>query len=61
MSVESTRYLTRQEAIQMIMERLAAKIAALNTMPNTEIEDLLYALTRDTNYFENFMIEQEEL
>jgi hypothetical protein len=56
MSIETTQEITREEAIRMVMEAFAAKIAALNTMSDSDLEDLLYSLTRDTNYFDNFRI-----
>ena len=56
MSIESTRDLTRQEAITWILRILSENMANVNLMSDTELEGLLYSLTRETNKFDNFMI-----
>jgi len=56
MSIESTREITRQEAISWIIKILSEGIANVNTMSDSELEDLLYSLTRETNRFDNFTI-----
>lgn len=56
MSIESTREITREEARAWILRIMAEKMANVNLMDDTELEDLLYSLTRDTNKFDNFII-----
>jgi hypothetical protein len=56
MGYESTVQITREEAVSKLTAILATKIATLSTMSNEELENLLYANTRDTNYFDNFSV-----
>jgi hypothetical protein len=56
MSIETTIDITREEAKRRIIAKLAENISRVELMDDTELEDLLYSLTRDSNRFENYQI-----
>jgi hypothetical protein len=56
MSVETTISITREEAKRRIISKLAENISKVEFMDDTELEGLLYSLTRDSNYYENYQI-----
>lgn len=58
MSIESTKFITRNEAVQMAIATMTDKMTKLYSMTDTELEDFLYNITRDIDYYSNYSIRE---
>jgi hypothetical protein len=65
MSIESTQFLTRQEAEDRIFVKIGEISSNMSELSNEMLEDLLYDLTRDcdfprgTDMLENYLIKEK--
>lgn len=58
MSIESTKFISRNEALQMAIAAMTDKMTKLHSMTDTELEDFLYSITRDIDYYSNYSIRE---
>lgn len=58
MSIETTQYITKEECQRRILNKLTEKMVTIQSMSNTELEDCLYDLTRESNQFDNYIISE---
>lgn len=60
MSIESTRYISRKQAEDLIRTALLNSITWIGQATDSELEESLYTLTRESHPFDNFKIVEIE-